>query len=285
MDGVAIPRNEGEASRFSTVSLRLSKQISLGSRASADVIVEGFNIFNTRNDLARVGVFGTGAVPGIARADLRASDGCRRPAFVPTRLSREVLMTRSVVSDLRTLGPWFGPSDLDSLARAATLAVTLPACSSSPGEQEHAPAESAPAGPVISLGQSELENRGVSAAASGDRVVAVWAATKDGSTDIQAVMSEDAGATFSAPVRVNDLPGDARVNGEQPPRVAVAGLQVVVVWQSRRTGQPEVRAARSTDGGRSFAKAVTIHAQRPHGFAWMVLCRPGAKWRGASGLA
>jgi hypothetical protein len=117
-----------------------------------------------------------------------------------------------------------------------------------------------PAGPVISLGQSELENRGVSAAASSERVVAVWAATKDGSTDIQAVISEDAGATFSAPVRVNDLPGDARVNGEQPPRVAVAGLQVVVVWQSRRTGQPEVRAARSADGGRSFAKAVTIHA-------------------------
>jgi hypothetical protein len=63
VDGVAIPRNEGEASRFSTVSLRLSKQISLGSRASADVILEGFNVFNTRNDLARVGVFGTGPYP------------------------------------------------------------------------------------------------------------------------------------------------------------------------------------------------------------------------------
>jgi hypothetical protein len=143
---------------------------------------------------------------------------------------------------------------------AATLVLTLPACSSSPAEPQRAPAESVPAGPVISLGQAEVENRGVSAAASGDRVVAVWAATKDGSTDIEAATSEDAGATFSAPVRVNDLPGDARVNGEQPPRVAIAGLQVVVVWQSRRTGQPEVRAARSTDGGRSFVKAVTVHA-------------------------
>jgi hypothetical protein len=143
---------------------------------------------------------------------------------------------------------------------AAILALALPACSSSPSESEHAAAESVPAGAAISLGQPELENRGVSAAASGDRVVAVWAATKDGRTDIEAVMSEDAGATFNAPVRVNDLPGDARVNGEQPPRVAVAGRQVVVVWQSRRTGQPEVRAARSADGGRSFAKAVTIHA-------------------------
>ena len=142
---------------------------------------------------------------------------------------------------------------------AGVFAVTLLACSSPP-EAGHTSPESVPAGPVIALGQPEVENRGVSAAASGDRVVAVWAATKDGSTDIQAVMSEDAGATFSAPVRVNDLPGDARVNGEQPPRVAVAGVQVVVVWQSRRTGQPEVRAARSTDGGRSFRKAVTVHA-------------------------
>jgi len=143
---------------------------------------------------------------------------------------------------------------------AAVFAATLPACSSSTVEPQRAPAESVPVGPVMSLGQPDNESRGVSAGASGDRVVAVWAAIKDGSTDIQAVTSEDAGATFSAPVRVNDLPGDARVNGEQPPRVAVAGLHVVVVWQSRRTGQTEVRAARSTDGGRSFTKAVTVHA-------------------------
>jgi hypothetical protein len=112
----------------------------------------------------------------------------------------------------------------------------------------------------MSLGQAEYENRSVSAAASGNRVVAVWAATKDAITDIYAAVSEDAGGTFGVPVRVNDLSGDVRVNGEQPPRVAVAGAHVVVVWQSRTTGQPEVRGARSTDGGRSFAKAVTIHA-------------------------
>ena len=63
VDGEPIPRNDGEGSRFSSVSLRLSKQIALGGRASADVIVEGFNIFNTRNDLARITVFGTGPYP------------------------------------------------------------------------------------------------------------------------------------------------------------------------------------------------------------------------------
>lgn len=141
-----------------------------------------------------------------------------------------------------------------------TLALALAGCSLSPHESEPATPQSVAAGPVISLGQPGADNRGVSAAASGDRVIAVWAVTKDGNTDIQAAASEDAGAHFSDPVRVNDRPGDARVNGEQPPRVAIAGPHVVVVWQSRRTGQPEVRAARSTDGGRSFAKAVTVHA-------------------------
>jgi hypothetical protein len=63
VNGEPIPRNDGEGSRFSSVSLRLSKQIALGARASADVIVEGFNIFNTRNDVTRITVFGSGAYP------------------------------------------------------------------------------------------------------------------------------------------------------------------------------------------------------------------------------
>lgn len=69
VDGEPIPRNDGEGSRFSSVSLRLTKQVSFGSRASADVIVEGFNIFNTRNDLARITVFGTGAYPTAPAAN------------------------------------------------------------------------------------------------------------------------------------------------------------------------------------------------------------------------
>lgn len=116
--------------------------------------------------------------------------------------------------------------------------------------------------PVVSLGDPSVENRGVSTAVSGDRVVAVWAVTADAVTDILAAVSDDAGATFSAPVRVNDIPGDARVNGEQPPRAAFAGADIVVVWQSRRTGQPAIRAARSRDGGRTFERAETLHDEK-----------------------
>jgi hypothetical protein len=63
VDGAFIPRNSGEGSSFSTVSLRLARTFVLGSRASVDALIEVFNLFDRRNDLARNTVFGTGAYP------------------------------------------------------------------------------------------------------------------------------------------------------------------------------------------------------------------------------
>lgn len=113
-------------------------------------------------------------------------------------------------------------------------------------------------GSMVTLRIKDADNRGVSVASSGKRVVAAWAATANGVTDIYAAVSEDEGASFGAPIRVNDVSGDARVNGEQPPRVA-AGKDIVVAWQSRRTGVSQVRLARSADAGRTFGAATTIH--------------------------
>jgi hypothetical protein len=62
-DGAFIPRNSGEGSPFSTVSLRVARTFVLGSRASVDALIEVFNLFDRRNDLARNTVFGTGAYP------------------------------------------------------------------------------------------------------------------------------------------------------------------------------------------------------------------------------
>ena len=63
VNGEFIERNSGEASDFSTVSLRLSRTFRLGGRAQLDGLIEAFNLFNRRNDLARITVFGTGAYP------------------------------------------------------------------------------------------------------------------------------------------------------------------------------------------------------------------------------
>ncbi len=63
IDGVFIPRNSGEGSPFSTVSLRVSRAVRVGHRAKIEGLIEVFNLFNRRNDIARITVFGTGAYP------------------------------------------------------------------------------------------------------------------------------------------------------------------------------------------------------------------------------
>jgi hypothetical protein len=104
----------------------------------------------------------------------------------------------------------------------------------------------------------------VSVAADGAFVVAVWAASlPDGATDIYAAASRDGGVTFSFPARVNATAGEARVNGEQPPRVALtpgAGSQpvITVVWTAKGTLGTKLMTARSLDGGRTFAKSVIV---------------------------
>ena len=97
-----------------------------------------------------------------------------------------------------------------------------------------------------------------------DTVAAVWSAAEQGGpTDIYLSISQDGGTSFSPPTRVNDTPGDARVNGEQPPRVALVPRaqgppEVVVIWTAKGPEGTALRTARSDDGGRSFARAAVV---------------------------
>lgn len=74
------------------------------------------------------------------------------------------------------------------------------------------------------------------------------------------------GATFEAPVRVNDIDGDAAPHEQAPAQVAVApDGTVYVVWQNnthvpgRRFPYSDLRLARSRDGGRTFEPAMTVN--------------------------
>ncbi len=101
-------------------------------------------------------------------------------------------------------------------------------------------------------------------AAQGFHVAVVWAATASGKSDIFLAMSADAGVTFAPPVQVNTVAGEARVNGEIPPRVALrtrAGttLEVVVAWNAVDQGT-EIKVARSMDGGATFSTPVSLQA-------------------------
>jgi hypothetical protein len=63
VNGAFISRNAGIGSPFSTVSLRLNRTFALGPRARLEGLIEAFNLFNRRNDIARITVFGTGPYP------------------------------------------------------------------------------------------------------------------------------------------------------------------------------------------------------------------------------
>lgn len=84
------------------------------------------------------------------------------------------------------------------------------------------------------------------------------------------------GMNFSVPVRVNDRAGDAAVRNENPPKVAVApNGDVYVCWASERERwKGDIRFARSTDGGKTFSKAITLNSDAggaPTGHAFQSL--------------
>src|SRR5262249_24637373 len=114
------------------------------------------------------------------------------------------------------------------------------------------------------LALADRTNANVSLAANGTVVAAVWAASQpSGSTDIYTAVSRDGGATCGQPVRVNAKAGDAHVNGEQPPRVALRSRpsqlpEIVVVWTSKNDLGGTIVSARSGDGGQTFGPTTAI---------------------------
>ena len=94
---------------------------------------------------------------------------------------------------------------------------------------------------------------------------AAWIATKDGASDVF-LARVGADGRPSAPVRVNDRPGDAAPHEQAPAQVAVGpDGGVYVLWQNntkiagRRFPASDLRFARSADGGRTFSPAVTVN--------------------------
>ena len=90
------------------------------------------------------------------------------------------------------------------------------------------------------------------------------------------------GGTLSEPVRVNDLPGQATVRNENPPKMLVGSQgEPYVAWADERAKwKGNIHFARSTDGGKSFKPSLTINsdfAEPPvgHAFQSMAIDRKG----------
>lgn len=151
-----------------------------------------------------------------------------------------------------------------------------------PGAMFVAIVHGAPASP--SLGVPGRGNDNVSLAAARDLVVAVWTATlPGGGSDVVAAVSHDAGLTFAAPVRVNAREGDAKTNGEQPPRVAIvergATSAIVVVWTAPGNSGTRILSAESTDGGKTYGAPMTVaEAAGNRGWESLAVDRSGRAW-------
>jgi len=79
--------------------------------------------------------------------------------------------------------------------------------------------------------------------------------------------SDDEGATYSTPVRVNAEPEDAEFNGENRPKIVVSEDGTVMLsWTTKTSNQftGEIRFSRSVDGGQSFETPRTINDDGLH---------------------
>lgn len=145
------------------------------------------------------------------------------------------------------------------------LAVPVSAAPSSPASAASPAPTAAPvAAATNTLAVAGRANANVSLASVGTTVAATWsAALPDGTTDVFAAVSRDGGVTFGAPVRVNQKPGDARVNGEQPARVTLAARgsgapAITVIWTSKAQTGTVLQTSTSTDGGKTFTPSALV---------------------------
>lgn len=148
----------------------------------------------------------------------------------------------------------------------------------------------------ITLAVAGRSNTAPWIAADSAFVAVVWGAAAQGKSDVYIAVSRDAGRSFSSPVRVNAIEGEARVSGEISPRVALlatksgADPEIAVLWNSRGD-RTEIKTARSRDGGQTFDPPVSMQAPNAvgdRGWAALALDREGrahAIWLDHRGLA
>jgi hypothetical protein len=134
------------------------------------------------------------------------------------------------------------------------------------------------AGRAVELAVSGRSNANASIAASRSFVAIAWGARVEGGPpDVYVAVSRDGGRTFGSPTRVSEPGGSASSSGEQPPRVTLIPRvgrdpSVVVVWTARAPTGTRLLAARSDDGGKSFAPPAAIPgAEAPGNRGWQAV--------------
>jgi len=124
--------------------------------------------------------------------------------------------------------------------------------------------------PVVTLAVPGRSSANPTIAVSGSFVAVTWSAATTNAMDIFVATSRDGGRSFTAPVQVNAVAGDARVSGEEPPRVALVPRgksepEVVVVWTAKTGTNWRLIHARSLDGGKTFGASRAVPGSEADG--------------------
>ncbi len=143
---------------------------------------------------------------------------------------------------------------------AAVLAVLQLAGGSAPAREADATSHE------MTFAVPGRSNATPSIAADGRFIALAWGATTaDGKADVFIATSRNGGLTFGSPVQVNTQAGEARLNGEMPPHVAIhktasyGGPDVVVLWTARGA-TTSIKLARSGNGGRAFDEPIVLQS-------------------------
>ena len=116
---------------------------------------------------------------------------------------------------------------------------------------------------VTTLAVPDRTGANPTVAANGAFVAVAFSAATISSMDIFVATSTDGGSTFGAPVQVNRVAGEARVSGEEPPRIALVPRrgstpEIVIVWTAKAGTTWKLLSARSLDGGRTFSASAPV---------------------------
>ena len=128
--------------------------------------------------------------------------------------------------------------------------------------------------------RGSMPRAGLGASATFDARGVLWTAYVDGE-HVVVRKSQDFGATWSSPVRVNGSPERVESDGDAKPAIAIAKNGDAYVTWTKPLAKPytgEIRFARSQDGGKTFTTPRRVHAdgqEITHRFNAITVTRDG----------
>lgn len=139
----------------------------------------------------------------------------------------------------------------------ALIVVALAVLSgTAPAQGTHA--QHQPAGKALDLGTAAMVD-------PNGRIWTVHKQTEQGGQFLALQSSDDGGATWSAPKRIQDKPEPISSEGENRPKLARGAKGELYISYTSPLAKPhtgEIRFVRSLDGGKTFTVPVTVHANR-----------------------